>query len=117
MNLARNMLRGLITAAGAEVVDLGVLPDDAVTVRQRLAETAAAYDVIITSGGASRGEEDHLATALDALGKRHLWQLAIKPGRPMARRQHHRPALAGRHLMQLGIVAGDPDLRQPPKRP
>jgi len=78
------MLRGLITAAGAEVVDLGVLPDDAVTVRQRLAETAAAYDVIITSGGASRGEEDHLATALDALGKRHLWQLAIKPGRPMS---------------------------------
>jgi molybdopterin molybdotransferase len=78
------MLMGLISAAGAEVVDLGVLPDDAETVRQRLAETAAAYDVIITSGGASRGEEDHLATALDVLGKRHLWQLAIKPGRPMS---------------------------------
>jgi molybdopterin molybdotransferase len=78
------MLIGLITAAGAEVVDLGVLPDDAEIVRRRLAETAAAYDVIITSGGASRGEEDHLATALDALGKRHLWQLAIKPGRPMS---------------------------------
>jgi molybdopterin molybdotransferase len=40
--------------------------------------------VIITSGGASRGEEDHVVSALDALGKRHLWQLAIKPGRPMS---------------------------------
>ena len=78
------MLMGLISAAGAEVVDLGVLPDDAETVRRRLADTAAAYDVIITSGGASRGEEDHLAAALGALGKRHLWQLAIKPGRPMS---------------------------------
>jgi molybdopterin molybdotransferase len=78
------MLTGLIAGAGAGVVDLGVLPDDAEIVRRRLAETAAAYDVIITSGGASRGEEDHLATALAALGKRHLWQLAIKPGRPMS---------------------------------
>jgi molybdopterin molybdotransferase len=78
------MLAGLIAGAGAGVVDLGVLPDDAEIVRRRLAETAAAYDVIITSGGASRGEEDHLATALAALGKRHLWQLAIKPGRPMS---------------------------------
>jgi molybdopterin molybdotransferase len=77
------MLRGLIAGAGAVAVDLGVLPDDAQIVRQRLAEAAAAYDVIITSGGASRGEEDHMVGALDALGKRHLWQLAIKPGRPM----------------------------------
>jgi molybdopterin molybdotransferase len=77
------MLVGLSAGAGAGVVDLGVLPDDAEIVRRRLAETAAAYDVIITSGGASRGEEDHMATALAALGKRHLWQLAIKPGRPM----------------------------------
>jgi molybdopterin molybdotransferase len=53
-------------------------------VKARLAETARAFDVIITSGGASRGEEDHVVSALDALGKRHLWQLAIKPGRPMS---------------------------------
>jgi molybdopterin molybdotransferase len=77
------MLLGLIAGAGATAVDLGVLPDDAATVRQRLAEAAAAYDVIVTSGGASLGEEDHMVAALDALGKRHLWQLAIKPGRPM----------------------------------
>jgi molybdopterin molybdotransferase len=77
------MLQALIAGAGAVAVDLGVLPDDAAIVRQRLAEAAADYDVIITSGGASRGEEDHMVAALDALGKRHLWQLAIKPGRPM----------------------------------
>lgn len=77
------MLRGLIAAAGAEAEDLGIWPDDAAGVRRRLAEAARGSNVIITSGGASRGEEDHMVAALDALGKRHLWQLAIKPGRPM----------------------------------
>ncbi len=78
------MLAGLISAAGATWSDLGVLPDDAATVRARLAEAATRFDVILTSGGASRGEEDHMITAMDALGKRHVWQLAIKPGRPMS---------------------------------
>jgi molybdopterin molybdotransferase len=77
------MLYGLIAGTGAASVDLGVLPDNALSVRRSLAEAARAADVIITSGGASRGEEDHLVAALDALGQRHLWQLAIKPGRPM----------------------------------
>jgi molybdopterin molybdotransferase len=63
---------------------LGVLPDNLDAVRRRLAQAAKEVDVIVTSGGASRGEEDHIVTALDALGKRHLWQLAIKPGRPMS---------------------------------
>ena len=78
------MLMALIGTAGAVAVDLGVLPDKLDEVQQRLAQAAAQFDVIITSGGASRGEEDHITTALDALGKRHLWQLAIKPGRPMS---------------------------------
>jgi molybdopterin molybdotransferase len=78
------MLAALITTAGARSVDLGILPDDPQRVQQRLAAAAQEMDVIITSGGASRGEEDHLAAALEALGKRHVWQLAIKPGRPMA---------------------------------
>ena len=78
------MLQGLIAGMGAGTADLGVLPDDQGIVRRRLAEAARRFDVIITSGGASRGEEDHLVAALDALGKRHLWQLAIKPGRPMS---------------------------------
>jgi molybdopterin molybdotransferase len=78
------MLASLITNAGAVATDLGVLPDDLRHVKAQLSEAAGRFDVIITSGGASRGEEDHLVAALDALGKRHLWQLAIKPGRPMS---------------------------------
>jgi molybdopterin molybdotransferase len=77
------MLRALATISGAIARDLEILPDRLDVVRSRLAAAAQEYDVIITSGGASRGEEDHIAAALDAIGKRHLWQLAIKPGRPM----------------------------------
>jgi molybdopterin molybdotransferase len=78
------MLQGLIGTAGAEAVDLGVLPDKAELVKSALADAARAYDAIIISGGASQGAEDHVVKSLDALGKRHLWQIAIKPGRPMS---------------------------------
>jgi molybdopterin molybdotransferase len=78
------MLTALIAGAGATPRDLGVLPDRLDEVKRRLAEAAATFDALIVSGGASRGEEDHVVAALDALGKRHLWQLAIKPGRPMS---------------------------------
>jgi molybdopterin molybdotransferase len=78
------MLTALIASAGALPTDLGVFPDNRDEVKRRLAAAAEAYDAVILSGGASRGEEDHVVAALDALGKRHLWQLAIKPGRPMS---------------------------------
>ena len=78
------MLEPLIAGAGAAATDLGVFPDNLQVVKAKLGEAARRFDVIITSGGASRGEEDHVVAALDALGKRHLWQLAIKPGRPMS---------------------------------
>lgn len=78
------MLRGLIEAAGAECIDLGVLPDHPEAVRASLQAAAGVYDAVITSGGASRGEEDHVVEAVDALGKLHMWQIAVKPGRPMA---------------------------------
>jgi molybdopterin molybdotransferase len=78
------MLSALIASAGAQATDLGVLPDDPSVVRRALSEAARQHHVVLTSGGASRGDEDHLVAALDALGKRHLWQLAIKPGRPMS---------------------------------
>jgi molybdopterin molybdotransferase len=78
------MLRGLVAATGAAIVDLGIAPDDAVELQKVLAAAARHCNVIITSGGASRGEEDHMVAVLDQLGHRHLWQLAIKPGRPMA---------------------------------
>jgi molybdopterin molybdotransferase len=78
------MLAALIASAGAMPADLGVLPDDPAEIRRRLAQAAERFDAVILSGGASRGEEDHVVAALDALGKRHLWQLAVKPGRPMS---------------------------------
>ena len=77
------MLQGLIGLASAETTTLGVAGDTAAALEAQLLSAAKNFDVIITSGGASQGEEDHLARALDRLGKRHLWQLAIKPGRPM----------------------------------
>jgi molybdopterin molybdotransferase len=78
------MLAALIASAGAVPRDLGILPDDRDEVKRRLAAAARSHDAVVLSGGASRGEEDHTVAAIDALGKRHLWQLAIKPGRPMS---------------------------------
>lgn len=78
------MLQALIASAGAQALDLGVAPDRPEAVEASLAAAAHACDVIVTSGGASKGEEDHMVRALERLGQRHLWQLAIKPGRPMS---------------------------------
>lgn len=78
------MLHGLIAATGTEAVDLGVLPDTRDRVVAALSEAAQTFDVIVISGGASQGQEDHVVASIDALGKRHLWQIAIKPGRPMS---------------------------------
>ena len=78
------MLKGLIEAAGAECIDLGVLPDEMEAVLESLRSAADEYDVVVTSGGASRGEEDHVIHAIEQLGALRMWQIAIKPGRPMA---------------------------------
>ncbi len=77
------MLLALARTAGADVTDLGVWPDDENEIQRRLKDAAEQFDIILTSGGASRGEEDHILSALDTLGKRHMWQLAVKPGRPL----------------------------------
>ncbi len=78
-----HMLDSLCGTLPVAVTDLGILKDEAGIVEQTLSAAAHAYDVILTTGGASRGDEDHMVGALDRLGKRHLWQIAIKPGRPM----------------------------------
>ncbi|MGQ7792797.1 molybdopterin molybdotransferase MoeA [Faunimonas sp. B44] len=78
------LLRALLDTVGAEVTDLGLVPDRAEAVLATLSAAAGRHHAVLTTGGASRGEEDHLVTSLDALGKRHLWQLAVKPGRPMS---------------------------------
>lgn len=77
------MLESLVRLTGAEAIDLGVWPDKRDEVTSRLSEAAKSLDVIITSGGASQGEEDHMSAALGALGSRHFWRIAVKPGRPM----------------------------------
>ncbi|MEM9635677.1 MAG: gephyrin-like molybdotransferase Glp [Pseudomonadota bacterium] len=77
------LLRGLCATAPVEFEDLGILKDDAALVEETLKNAADRFDVILTTGGASRGEEDHVLEALDTLGRCHMWQLAIKPGRPM----------------------------------
>lgn len=79
----RPMLMSLAASATTRLTDLGHVGDDPDLLRQTIADAASEHDLIITSGGASRGEEDHMRTVLDTLGKRHLWQIAVKPGRPM----------------------------------
>ena len=77
------MLAALANLAGTECTDLGIWLDKPQLVRERLKKAAESFDVILTTGGASRGEEDHMGAALAELGTRHFWQIAVKPGRPM----------------------------------
>ena len=69
---------------GCIVDDLGILPDSYDVIRDTLSAAADDHDLIMTSGGVSAGEEDHVRAAIDALGKMHFWRLAIRPGRPLA---------------------------------
>ena len=81
-NSNRHTLRGLVQATGAQACDLGVVPDDLDTTRAALRAAAEQHDLIITSGGVSVGEEDHLRNAVLAEGGLDFWALAIKPGKP-----------------------------------
>ena len=80
----RYVLDGLLQGLGCAVEDLGILPDRPEAVRTALHAAAAAHDLIITSGGVSAGEEDHVARAVEAMGRLTFWRLAVKPGRPIA---------------------------------
>jgi molybdopterin molybdotransferase len=83
-NSNRFLLRGLLQAAGCEVTDLGIVPDQLEATREALRQAAVGHDLIVTSGGVSVGEEDHLKPAVQAEGRLNLWQIAIKPGKPLA---------------------------------
>ena len=80
----RFALLAALQGLGCSVTDLGILPDRFATIRDALAGAAAAHDLILTSGGMSTGDEDHIKPAVEALGALHFWRLAIKPGRPIA---------------------------------
>ncbi|WP_343068626.1 gephyrin-like molybdotransferase Glp [Kaustia mangrovi] len=78
------LLRGLLETVGAEIHDMGILPDDETVVREAVGRAAQSAHAIVTTGGASRGEADHIVSTISELGALHAWQLAIKPGRPLA---------------------------------
>jgi len=80
----RPMLLSLIAQWGYAAVDLGHVRDDRAALRARLDQGARQADVILTSGGASAGDEDHVSALLSEAGAMELWRIAIKPGRPLA---------------------------------
>jgi molybdopterin molybdotransferase len=83
-NSNRFMLGALLRGQGCIVTDLGNVPDRLDATRAMLREAAAGHDLILSSGGVSVGEEDHLKPALAAEGRLDLWAIAIKPGKPLA---------------------------------
>ena len=83
-NSNRYLLRGLLQAAGCEITDFGIVPDRREATIAALREAAIGHDLILTSGGVSTGEEDHIRPAVQAQGWIEDWQVAIKPGKPLA---------------------------------
>jgi molybdopterin molybdotransferase len=83
-NSNRFVLNNLLTGMGCAVTDLGIVRDNLDATRAALREAAAQHDVIITCGGVSVGEEDHVKPAVRAEGQLDLWSIALKPGKPLA---------------------------------
>jgi molybdopterin molybdotransferase len=80
----RYLLAGLLERHGAATTDLGILPDDPERLAGAIAAAAAGHDLVVTSGGVSTGEADHVRRAVEAVGRLVFWRVAIKPGRPVA---------------------------------
>ena len=83
-NSNRDTLLACIKALGCDATDLGIVPDRLDATRAALRQASQDHDLIITSGGVSVGEEDHIKPAVSAEGRLDLWQIAIKPGKPLA---------------------------------
>ncbi len=92
----RFLLIGLLRRVGASVTDLGVLPDTERAIRCALEAAAPTHDLLLTSGGVSVGEEDHVKAAVSGSGSLAFWRVAIKPGRPVAL-----GAVGGAHFVGL----------------
>jgi molybdopterin molybdotransferase len=80
----RYLLLALLQRLGVDAVDLGILPDDPENLSAAIGAAASGHDLVLTSGGVSTGEADHVKAAVEKLGKLVFWRLAIKPGRPVA---------------------------------
>ena len=83
-NSNRYTLAGLLKGMGCELMDGGIIEDDFEITKQQLQNAARDADLVITSGGVSVGDEDHVKNALEDIGQLRLWKLAIKPGKPLA---------------------------------
>jgi len=94
-NSNRFTLRALLENLGCIVTDYGIVPDNLEATRATLRTAASAHDVIVTSGGVSVGEEDHVKPAVEAEGRLNLWQIAMKPGKPLAFGEVRRESAAG----------------------
>jgi molybdopterin molybdotransferase len=93
----RFMLMAMLRRLGCAISDLGILKDDRPSLATALQKAAGAHDLVLTTGGVSTGEEDHVKAAVEAVGKLVLWRMAIKPGRPVA----------------MGIIGGTPFIGLP----
>jgi molybdopterin molybdotransferase len=93
----RFMLAAMLARLGCEVSDLGILRDDRVSLADGLKKVAGSHDLILTTGGVSTGEEDHVKASVESVGTLVLWRMAIKPGRPVA----------------MGIIGGTPFIGLP----
>jgi molybdopterin molybdotransferase len=93
----RFMLMAMLARLGCEVSDLGILRDDRASLASALKKVADAHDLILTTGGVSTGEEDHVKASVESVGTLVLWRMAIKPGRPVA----------------MGIIGGTPFIGLP----
>ena len=83
-NSNRDTLLACLKSLGCDATDLGIVPDRLDATRQALRQASKGHDLIITSGGVSVGEEDHIKPAVTAEGRLDLWQIGIKPGKPLA---------------------------------
>ncbi|WP_454630999.1 molybdopterin molybdotransferase MoeA [Bradyrhizobium cenepequi] len=93
----RFMLMAMLRRLGCEVSDLGILGDEPASLARALKDVASHHDLILTTGGVSTGEEDHVKAGVESVGRLVLWRMAIKPGRPVA----------------MGIIGGTPFIGLP----
>ncbi len=83
-NSSRYFLTSMLSMFGCDVTDLGIIPDTLAATREFMRRAAAGHDLVITSGGMSVGEEDHVKPAVEAEGRLDMWRIAMKPGKPLA---------------------------------
>jgi len=107
-NSNRFFLRALLQRLGCEVTDFGIVPDQREATLQALQGAARNHDMVLTSGGVSVGEEDHIKPAVQQLGELDLWQISMKPGKPFAYGKLYRGEGAARGPQDACHFAGLP---------